>query len=152
MSEGILFSRLLESLICGPIFKNFAERSAAKDYRPVSLSVVSKAFEKLVNNKLLDHREKCGLFFNSQYGFKSSRTSSTDDPLTIASDRIAWAFNRTLAARAVALYISKAFDRVWHAGGLHKLTSYGISGQIFGFTSPFLSNRRLRVVLDGNSS
>ena len=30
--------------------------------------------------------------------------------------------------------------------------SYGISGQIFGLISSFLSNRRLRVVLDGKSS
>ena len=52
----------------------------------------------------------------------------------------------------MALDISKAFDRVWHAGLLHKLKSYGISGQIFGLISSFLSNRRLRVVLDGNSS
>ena len=48
--------------------------------------------------------------------------------------------------------ISKVFDRVWHAGLLHKLKSYGISGQIFGLISSFLSNRRLRVVLDGKSS
>ena len=47
---------------------------------------------------------------------------------------------------------TKAFDRVWHAGLLHKLKSYGISGQIFGLISSFLSNRRLRVVLDGKSS
>ena len=33
-----------------------------------------------------------------------------------------------------------------------KLKSYGISGQIFGLISSFLSNRRLRVVLDGKSS
>ena len=52
----------------------------------------------------------------------------------------------------VALDISKAFDRVWHAGLLHKLKSYGISGQIFGLISSFLSNRQLRVVLDGKSS
>ena len=52
----------------------------------------------------------------------------------------------------MALDISKAFDRVWHACLLQKLTSYGISGQIFGFISSFLSNRRLRVVLDGKSS
>ena len=32
------------------------------------------------------------------------------------------------------------------------LTFYGISGQIFGLISSFLSNGRLRVVLDGNSS
>ena len=35
---------------------------------------------------------------------------------------------------------------------LHKLTSYGISGQIFNLISSFLSNRRLRDVLDGKSS
>ena len=47
---------------------------------------------------------------------------------------------------------TKAFDRVWHADLLHKLKSYGISGQIFGLISSSLSNRRLRVVLDGKSS
>ena len=35
-----------------PVFKNVGERSTAKNYCPVSLlSVVSKVFEKLVNNK-----------------------------------------------------------------------------------------------------
>ena len=62
------------------------------------------------------------------------------------------AFNRSEATRAVALNISKAFDRVWHAGLLHKPKSYGISGQIFGLISSFLSNRWLQVVLDGKSS
>ena len=42
-----------------PAFKNVGERSAAKNYRPVSLlSVVSKVFEKFVNNKIVDHLEK----------------------------------------------------------------------------------------------
>ena len=57
------------------------------------------------------------------------------------------------ATRAVALDISKAFDRVWHAGLLRKLASYGIWGQeVFGLISSFLSNRQLRVVLDGKFS
>ena len=134
-----------------PVFKNVGERSAAKNYCPVSLfSVVSKVFEKLVNNRIVDHLEKCGLFSDFQYGFRSSR--STADLLTVVSDRIARAFNRSGATRAVALDISKAFDRVWRAGLLHKLKSYGISGQIFGLISSFLSNRWLRVVLDGKSS
>ena len=47
--------------------------------------------------------------------------------------------------------IFKAFDRVWHAN-LHKLISPGISGQIFGLISSFLSNRQLRVVLGGKFS
>ena len=41
---------------------------------------------------------------------------------------------------------------MWYAGLLHKLKSYGISGQIFDLTSSFLSNGRLRVVLDGKYS
>ena len=77
---------------------------------------------------------------------------STADILTVVSDRIARAFNRSGGTRAVALDISKAFDRVWHAGLLHKTKSYGISGQIFGLISSFLSNRQLQVVLEGKSS
>ena len=112
--------------------------------------MVSKVFEKLVNNRIVDHLEICGLLCDFQYGFRSSR--STAHLLTVVSDRIARAFNRPGATRAVALDISKAFDRVWYAGLLHKLKSYGISGQIFGLISSFLSNRQLRVVLDGKSS
>ena len=134
-----------------PVFKNVGERSTAINYRPVSLlSVVSKVFEKFVNNRIVDHLEKCGLFSDFQYGFRSSR--STADLLTVVSDRIARAFNRSGATQAVALNISKTFGKVWHAGLLHKLKSYGISGQIFGLISSFLSNRRLRVVLYGKSS
>ena len=134
-----------------PVFKNVAKRSTTKNYRPVSfLPVFRKVFEKLLNNRIVDHLEKCGLFSDFHYGFRSSR--STADLLTVVSDRIARAFNRSRATRTVVLDISKAFDRVWHAGLLHKPKSYGISGQIFGRISSFLSNRRLRVVLDGKSS
>ena len=132
-----------------PVFKNVGERSTAKKHCPVSLlSVVSKVFEKLVNNRFVDHLEKYGLFSDFQYSSRSSQ--STADFLTVVSDRIARVFNRSGAT--VALDISKAFDRVWNAGLLHKLKSYGISSQIFGLISSFLSNRRLRVVLDGKSS
>ena len=61
---------------------------------------------RIVNNRSVDHLEKCGLFS----------------------------------------------DRVWHAGLLHKLKSYGISWQIFGVSSSFFRNRWLQVVLDGKSS
>ena len=133
-----------------PVFKNVGERYTAKNYRPVSLrSVVSKVSEKLVNNSIVDHLEKCGLFSDFQYGFKSSQ--STADLLTVVSDRIARAFSRSWETRAVALDISEAFERVWYAGLLHKLKSYGVSGQVFGLISPFLSNRRVWVVLDGKS-
>ena len=55
------------------ISKNVGERSTVKNYYPVSLfSMVNKVFEKLVHNRILDHLEKCGLFSDFQYGFRSS--------------------------------------------------------------------------------
>ena len=117
-----------------PVFKNVGERSTAKNYHPVSLfSVVSKVLEKLVNNRLVNQPEKCDLFSDFQYVFRSSR--STAYLLVLVSDRIARDFNRSAATGAVALDIFKAFDRVWHAGLLHKHKSYGISGQIFSLIS-----------------
>ena len=92
--------------------------------------MVSKVFEKLVNNRIVDHLETCGLLSDFQYGFRSSRSAA--DLLTVVPDRIARAFIKSGATRAVALDISKAFQRVWHAGPLYKLKSYGISDQIFG--------------------
>ena len=54
------------------VFKNVGERSTAKNYHPVSLlSVVSKVFEKLVNNRIVYHLESCGLFSDFRYGFRS---------------------------------------------------------------------------------
>ena len=74
-----------------PVFKNVGERSTAKNYHPVSLlSVISKVFEKLVSNRIVDHLEKCDLLSDFQYGFRFSR--STADLLTVASDRIVRAF------------------------------------------------------------
>ena len=49
-----------------PVVKNVGERSTAKNYHPLSLlSVVSKVFEKLVNNRIVDHLENCGFFLIS---------------------------------------------------------------------------------------
>ena len=64
------------------------------------------------------------LVFFLWLGFRSSRL--TADLLTVVSDRIARVFNRSEATQTLVLDISKAFDRVWHAGLVHKLKSYGI--------------------------
>ena len=87
-----------------PAFKNVREKSTAENYRPASLlSVVNKVIEKIENNRIVDHLEKCSLFSDFQYGFRSSR--STADFLTFVSDRIARACNSSGANRAVALDI-----------------------------------------------
>ena len=76
------------------VFKNVGERSTAKNYRAVRLlSMGSKVFEKILNNRILDRLEKFGLFCDFQYSFRCSR--SIADNLTVVSDRIARPFNRS---------------------------------------------------------
>ena len=59
---------------------------------------------------IVDDLEKCGLFSDFQYGFRSSRL--TADLLTVVSDRIAAVIDRSRTTQAVELDISKAVDRV----------------------------------------
>ena len=92
------------------VFKNVAQRSRAKSNHIVSiLSVVSKVFEKLVNNILLITSR------NVTFCLVSSTVSYLLDQLliflTVLSDTIARAFNRSVATPVVALHIFEAFDR-----------------------------------------
>ena len=54
--------------------------------------------------------------------------------------------------RAVFCDISKAFNRVWHKGLLHKLRGIGCSENVLKWFTSYLSGRRQRVVLNGQSS
>ena len=49
-----------------PVFKNIGESSITKNYYPVLLSVVGEVFQKLVNDRVVDHLEKSGLFTDFQ--------------------------------------------------------------------------------------
>ncbi len=134
-----------------PAYKNSGERSEPRNYRPISLlSVISKVFESTISQQLVTYFDRHNLFSDSQYGFRAGR--STADVLTVISEKIYRSLNKSGEARAIALDISKAFDRVWHAGLLHKLSSYGVTGPFLNIIKSFLSNRVIRVVLDGQSS
>ena len=52
----------------------------------------------------------------------------------------------------VFLDVSKAFDKVYHTGLLHKLESFGISGCLLAWFKSYLSKRFQRVVLNGKHS
>ena len=48
--------------------------------------------------------------------------------------------------------VSKAFDRVWHAGLICKLRAAGKSGNLLNWSVSYLENRRQRVVISGIQS
>lgn len=67
------------------------------------------------------------------------------------ADKLTRAFNMIDATRTLGLDIFKVFVRDWYTVLRHKVTSYGISAQVFNFVFSFLSNRLLHVVLNGKS-
>ena len=47
---------------------------------------------------------------------------------------------------------SNTFDKVWHAGLLHKLKAYSAVGPIIRILASFLPERSLEVVIDGQTA
>jgi hypothetical protein len=54
--------------------------------------------------------------------------------------------------RIVFLDISKAFDRVWHKGLLHKLKQLGVKGPLLKWFQDYLKDRFQRVIINGQFS
>ena len=61
-------------------------------------------------------------------------------------------FDDGYEARGVFLDISKLFDKVWHNGLTFKLQENGLTGNLLKVLKIFLTNRKQRVVLNGQSS
>ena len=61
-------------------------------------------------------------------------------------------FDEGMKTRAIFLDISTAFDKVLHKGLIYKLHQYGFTANLLTLLTDFLSNRKQRVVLDGQHS
>ena len=77
---------------------------------------------------------------------------STTNRLTFLYDTFCQALDAGKEVRVVFCDISKAFDRVWHAGILHKLQATGVLGYLLRWFNSYLTNRRQCVVLPGVQS
>src|ERR1044072_6321218 len=71
---------------------------------------------------------------------------------TLLSDSWSSALRYFGESFAVALDISKSFDRVWHKALISKLPSFGIYPSLCDLLSDFLSGRSIAAVVDGHRS
>ena len=85
-------------------------------------SVFGKILECLQNDQIWKHLETFKIVSDVQFGFRHQHFSV--DLLALLTEHISKVLDKRGESRSVALDISKAFDRVWHAGLLHKLSSY----------------------------
>ena len=67
---------------------------------------------------------------------------STVNQLTYLYNTICQALDHGKEVRAVFCDISKAFDRVWHAGLIHRLEAAGVSGAVLNWFGSYLSDRK----------
>ncbi|MEW8547708.1 MAG: reverse transcriptase family protein, partial [Candidatus Thiodiazotropha sp.] len=135
-----------EANVC-PIPKK-GDMSVVSNYRPISLlNAEVKVFERLVFKYLYNHLHDNNLLSSFQSGFIPG--DSTVNQLTYLYNTFCQALDSGKEVRAVFCDISKAFDRVWHAGLLHKLKAAGVTGEVLDWFKNYLSDRKQRVVLPG---
>ena len=133
-----------------PVFKK-GDKHALENYRPVSLtSVISKTLEHIVCHHMHAHFDEHKVLTDVNHGFRSGFSCETQ--LTVTIDELARNTDAGFQTDVAILDFSKAFDTVPHKKLLHKLQSYGVRGNLHKWISSFLCHRKMKVVVDGESS
>ena len=147
--HGVCPKKWRQANVCAILKPGSADRSSAPNYRPISLtSVICKLLERVILRRLWD---TVGHRINArQFGFCSGK--STVDALLRLQHKVFDALKKRHHLSVAFLDISKAFDRTWHDGLLHKLSRIGVAGNAWRWCRAFLSERQLRTVHDAQCS
>jgi hypothetical protein len=127
------------------------EKSKVDNYRPISLlSTLAKIQERIVYKRLYSFLMRNGLLTAKNSGFKEKDSAMCQ--LIKIVDNIYKALEDGKDINLVFLDVSKAFDKVWHRGLIHKLKSNGIDGPLLNWLEDYLRDRQIRVVINGQSA
>ncbi|MFZ2538543.1 MAG: reverse transcriptase family protein [Oscillospiraceae bacterium] len=132
-----------------PIHKK-GDKQLKVNYRPISLlSNTSKVLERIVYN-IYNYCITNDILTHKNSGFK--KFDGTINQLLHLVNKIYMGFDNEMEIAVIFLDVTKAFDRVWHEGLLLKLNRIGIKGNLFKWCQSYLSNRRQKVVINGQFS
>ena len=126
-------------------------RSDPSNYRPITLNpTMSKVFEKIITNKLLEVCSNLNLLSPNQFGFLPGR-SVESQLLKCVND---WTLNLENKTRTDILYLdlTKAFDRISHKLLLHKLRNLGFPQDFLNFITSYLADRSQTVSINNANS
>lgn len=101
---------------------------------------------KHVHNYLLENN----IININQYGF--TKGDSAVNQLVSITNEFGNALDSGKEIRVVICGISKAFDRVWHKGLIHKLKQAGISDNLLSWFGNYLNGRCQSVDINGSIS
>ena len=133
------------------IFKNKGDDSDPTNYRPISItSCLGKLLEKIIFKYLYNYLQEHEILTKYQSGFRPN--DSTTNQLLEIYHIILENLDKGKDIKFIYCYVSKAFDKVWHRGLLHKLKKYGINGSLHKWFESYVCNRSQRVINDGSKS
>ena len=149
LKEGI-FPEELKIANVIPLFKK-DNAMVFNNYRPVSLlCTLSKVFERIMYNRLINFLNENKILFEYQFGFRKNH--STQLALTFLMDKLINSIENGDHVIGVYLDFSKAFDTVDHNILLNKLNHYGIRGAALNWFQSYLLNRKQFVTYNGSKS
>ena len=133
-----------------PIHKG-GSKLKPEQYRPVSLtSHIMKVFERVVKTSIMKHLLQNGLINPGQHGFVPGKSTQTQ--LLEHFCDIYEAIAEGVRIDTVYLDFAKAFDKVNHNILIEKLVNHKIKGKLGIWIKEFLSNRKYKVVANGEMS
>ena len=133
-----------------PIFKK-GDRTNPANYRSVNLtSVCSKIMEHVLHTNIMNHLDTHEILCYQQHGFRKAHSCETQ--LLSTTQDIAADLDKRRQIDIIIMDFTKAFDKVPHQRLLMKLWRYGIRGNTHKWITSFLTQRKQRVVMDGEFS
>ena len=146
-TQGV-FSNELKLANVLPLYKS-EDPYSFNNYRPVSLlCVLSKVFEKVMYDRLLEFLEIHKLLFAGQFGFRKQHSSYMT--LTILMDKLISSLDKGEMVIGIFLDFSKAFDTVDRE--IQKLFHYGVRGCALDWFKSYLCGRKQYVIYNNVSS
>lgn len=114
------------------------------NYRPISLlSVPGKICEKVINNRVMYHLTRNNLHNCNQHGFRPGLGTGTATATTY--EAIAAGKANGMKINIVLRDISRAFDKVWHAGLIYKMLKNDLPDALIRVTNSYLKKRIAKI-------
>ena len=127
------------------LFKK-GSRNKSVNYRPV----ICKLLETIIRDHMMDFLFKHKLINPSQYGFLKAKSCLTN--LLCFSEEITKWVDEGSPVDVICLDFQKAFDQVPHQRIILQLKSHVMGNSIINWIEQWLTDRKQRVVVDGEVS
>jgi hypothetical protein len=134
----------LEKCTCHSDLKK-SDTSLPSKYRSISpISCVGKVMERIIYKHVYNHLIQNKLIYQYQSGFLPKHSSVHQ--LIELYNTILNSLEKKELCGFVFCDFSKAFDKVWHKGLIHKMNCYGIKGNLLKLFENYLYCRHQKVV------